>query len=308
MLHISVNFMKLDLFKNTLDEKGIEYNTLESMKNHTSFKIGGEADVFVKIKDASSLKTVLWSARENDVPVFILGKGSNILVSDEGIEGAVISLLGLDEISLEEDTITCGAGVVLSVLCRFARDNSLTGLEFAYGIPGSVGGAVYMNAGAYGGEMADVLESVTCMDKDGNICEISAKDMELGYRNSVFMKNGMIVLSAKLRLKSGKQEDITAAMEDYMNRRLSKQPLEYPSAGSTFKRPEGYFAGALIEENGLKGMSVGGAMVSEKHAGFVINYKNASCKDVRELINRIAECVFENNGVKLQPEVIFVGR
>ncbi|MBP3627722.1 MAG: UDP-N-acetylmuramate dehydrogenase [Clostridia bacterium] len=300
--------MKLDLFKKALDEKGIEYKTLEPMKNHTSFKIGGKADIFLKVKDISSLKYAIFSAKENDVPVFILGKGSNLLVSDEGIEGAVISLLGLDEISAENDRISCAAGVPLSSLCRFARDNSLAGLEFAYGIPGSVGGAVYMNAGAYGGEMADVLESVTCMDKDGNICEISAKDMELGYRNSVFMKNGMIVLSAKLKLKSGKQEDITAAMEDYMNRRLSKQPLEYPSAGSTFKRPEGYFAGALIEENGLKGMSVGGAMVSEKHAGFVINYKNASCKDVKELINRISECVFENNGVKLQTEVIFVGR
>ena len=308
MPHIWVNYMKLDLFKKALDVEEIEYKTLEPMKNHTSFKIGGEADIFVKVKDISSLKYALSSAKENDVPVFILGKGSNLLVSDEGIEGAVISLLGLDEISVEGDRINCAAGVTLSSLCRFARDNSLTGLEFAYGIPGSVGGAVYMNAGAYGGEMADVLESVTCMDKDGNICEISAKDMELGYRNSVFLKNGMIVLSAKLRLKSGKQEDITAAMDDYMNRRLSKQPMEYQSAGSTFKRPEGYFAGALIEENGLKGMSVGGAMVSEKHAGFVINYKNASCKDVRELINRIAECVFENNGVKLQPEVIFVGR
>ena len=300
--------MKLDLFKKALEEKGIEYKTLEPMKNHTSFKIGGEADIFVKVKDISSLKETLKSAKENEVPTFILGKGSNLLVSDDGIEGAVISLLGLDEISLEDDIINCAAGVSLSSLCRFVRDNSLSGLEFAYGIPGSVGGAVYMNAGAYGGEMADVLISVTCMDEEGNIKEISLEDMELGYRNSVFMKNGMIVLSAKLRLKSGKQEDITAAMEDYMSRRLSKQPLEYPSAGSTFKRPEGYFAGALIEENGLKGLTIGGAMVSEKHAGFVINYENASCKDVKELINRISERVFENNGVKLQPEVIFVGR
>ena len=300
--------MKLDLFKKALEEKGIEYKTLEPMKNHTSFKIGGEADIFVKVKDISSLKETLKSAKENEVPTFILGKGSNLLVSDDGIEGAVISLLGLDEISLEDDIINCAAGVSLSSLCRFARDNSLSGLEFAYGIPGSVGGAVYMNAGAYGGEMSDVLKSVTCMDKEGNIKEISAKDMELGYRNSVFMKNGMIVLSAKLRLKSGKLEDITAAMEDYMNRRLSKQPLEYPSAGSTFKRPEGYFAGALIEENGLKGFTIGGAMVSEKHAGFVINYKNANCSDVKQLINCISQRVFENNGVKLQPEVIFVGR
>ena len=300
--------MKLDLFKKALEEKGIEYKLLEPMKNHTSFKIGGEADIFVKVKDISSLKETLKSAKENEVPTFILGKGSNLLVSDDGIEGAVISLLGLDEISLEDDIINCAAGVSLSSLCRFARDNSLSGLEFAYGIPGSVGGAVYMNAGAYGGEMSDVLKSVTCMDKEGNIKEISAKDMELGYRNSVFMKNGMIVLSAKLRLKSGKLEDITAAMEDYMNRRLSKQPLEYPSAGSTFKRPEGYFAGALIEENGLKGFTIGGAMVSEKHAGFVINYKNANCSDVKQLINCISQRVFENNGVKLQPEVIFVGR
>ena len=303
-----VSCMKLDLFKKALEEKGIEYKLLEPMKNHTSFKIGGEADIFVKVKDISSLKETLKSAKENEVPTFILGKGSNLLVSDDGIEGAVISLLGLDEISLEDDIINCAAGVSLSSLCRFARDNSLSGLEFAYGIPGSVGGAVYMNAGAYGGEMSDVLKSVTCMDKEGNIKEISAKDMELGYRNSVFMKNGMIVLSAKLRLKSGKLEDITAAMEDYMNRRLSKQPLEYPSAGSTFKRPEGYFAGALIEENGLKGFTIGGAMVSEKHAGFVINYKNANCSDVKQLINCISQRVFENNGVKLQPEVIFVGR
>ncbi len=285
----------------------IPFKKNEPMKNHTSFKIGGNADYFIECDCAECLKTVFEGLKKHNTPYLVLGKGSNLLVSDKGYRGAVISLTGFDKITVENDTVTAGAGVSLAKLCVVALENSLTGLEFAYGIPGSVGGALYMNAGAYGGEMSQVVLSATVLDKDGNIKNIDLCDMELGYRTSLFKTDGSIILSVKFALKKGDKVDIKAQMDDFMERRKYKQPLEYPSAGSTFKRPTGHFAGALIEKNNLKGMRVGGAMVSEKHAGFVINYDNATAAEIRELMQKIKDIVLQNDGVELEPEVIFVG-
>ncbi len=295
-------------FFEELQKNGIEYRENEIMQQHTSFKIGGAADVFISIKSADQLRSVLLSINKYEIPMFILGHGSNILVSDSGIEGAVISLEALNEITVEGNTITAGAGALLSLVCKSAQCASLSGLEFAYGIPASVGGALYMNAGAYGGEMADVVVSACCIDREGNIKTLEAKDLALGYRTSIFKQNGLIILSVCFSLKCGDGQKILADMEDFLSRRKSKQPLEFPSAGSTFKRPVGYFAGALIEQNGLKGFSVGGAQVSEKHAGFVINRGGATARDVRTLMNEVRKKVLESDGVELHPEVIFVGR
>ena len=289
-------------------EQCIDIKQNEIMKNHTSFKIGGECDYFVIPKNSQQLKAVINKAKELNLPVFVLGKGSNLLVSDSGIEGVVISMLGLNEIEVNGDEITAGAGVSVAALCVAALNNGLSGLEFAYGIPGSVGGGLYMNAGAYGGEFSDTVIKAEYLSNEGELVTVDAKDMALGYRTSIFKQNGGIILSATFKLKQGESQKIKAAMDDFMDRRKTKQPLEYPSAGSTFKRPTGYFAGALIEENNLKGVSLGGAMVSEKHAGFVINYDNATANDVKGLMAKIQKTVKENNGVELEPEIIFVGR
>ncbi len=289
-------------------QNNITFKKDEMMKNHTSFKIGGKADYYVECCSDESLKAVVLECKKQDLPYFIIGKGSNILVSDKGVSGVVISLCGFSELSVNGDNITVGAGVSLANLCTFALENGLSGLEFAYGIPGSVGGALYMNAGAYGGEMSHVVVSAKSMDKDGNVREIKLEDMQLGYRESIFKTNGEIILSASFKLRKDDKDDIKARMDDFMQRRKSKQPLEYPSAGSTFKRPTGHFAGALIEKNNLKGVSVGGAMVSEKHAGFVINYDNATACDVKNLMEKIKQVVKTNDGVDLEPEVIFIGK
>ncbi len=289
-------------------QQNITVKQNELMKNHTSFKIGGECDYFVIPENTQQLKAVIAKVKELKMPYFILGKGSNLLVSDSGIEGVVISLSGLADISVNGDIITAGAGVSVAALCTVALENGLSGLEFAYGIPGSVGGGLYMNAGAYGGEFSDTVVKAEYLTADGEIAQIDVKDMALGYRTSIFKTNGGVILSATFRLKKGDKAEIKAQMDDFLNRRKTKQPLEYPSAGSTFKRPTGYFAGALIEQNNLKGFSVGGAMVSEKHAGFVINYDNATAEDVKALMKKIQQEIKENDGVELEPEVIFVGR
>lgn len=291
-----------------LSELKIEYAKNESMSRHTTFKIGGNADVFVSIKSHEQLKQVLTLTKELEIPYFVLGKGSNLLVSDKGIAGVVISLDGLNEITVDGNTVVCGAGASLRSVCLAVQKQSLSGLEFAYGIPGTVGGALYMNAGAYGGEMSQVVKSATAIDKQGKLLELTAGEMQLGYRTSVFKNSELIITSVTLELKQGDGQQIKAAMDDFFARRRDKQPLEFPSAGSTFKRPEGYFAGALIEQNNLKGVSVGGAQVSEKHAGFVINTGNATCKDVLTLIEKIKDVVKNADGVELEPEVIFVGR
>lgn len=300
--------MQLDNLCVRLDKYKIEYIRFEPMSRHTTFKIGGNADVFVKVRDESELKTVISFAKEFDVPYFILGKGSNLLVSDKGVSGVVISLDGIADIKIDGDTVVCGAGASLRTLCIAAQKASLSGLEFAYGIPGTVGGALYMNAGAYGGEMSQVVTEAVAIGSDGNIKNLKLADMKLGYRTSVFKNTDLIITSVKFKLKQDDQLKIKATMDDFFTRRRDKQPLEFPSAGSTFKRPEGYFAGALIEKNNLKGVSVGGAQVSEKHAGFVINTGNASCDDVLSLIKKVQQTVKTADGVDLEPEIIFVGR
>lgn len=289
-------------------ENGIVIKKDELMKNHTSFKIGGCADYFVECSSVEQLKIIIEKAKQLNMPIFILGKGSNLLVSDKGIEGVVISLNLLDSVTVNDDEIIACAGATLAQVCVTAYQNALTGLEFAYGIPGTVGGGLYMNAGAYGGEMSQVVASAEYIDTYGQIKTVELKDMQLGYRTSVFKTGGKIITSVKFKLKKGDCQQIKENMDNFLSRRKDKQPLEYPSAGSTFKRPDGYFAGALIEKNGLKGLSVGGAKVSEKHAGFVINYDNASCDDVKKLIQNIKETVFKKDNVILEPEIIFVGR
>ena len=300
--------MSLEALKGFCEKNSIAFKINEPMSCHTSFKIGGAADIFISVGSPGELSAVFKKCGELDIPRLVIGKGSNLLVSDSGVEGAVISLLNMNGISVKGEEIICGAGAALSDACRAALDNSLTGLEFAYGIPGSIGGAVYMNAGAYGGEMADVVLSAECLMPDGAIVKVNASQMNFGYRKSVFKENGTTVLSAVLKLRQGNKKEIQEKMNDYICRRKSKQPLEYPSAGSFFKRPTGYFAGALIEKNGLKGETVGGAQVSEKHAGFIINRGGATCEDVKKLGKTVSDKVFAAEGVRLEPEVIFVGR
>ncbi len=300
--------MSAEALANFLESENIEYRQNEPMRAHTTFKIGGEADIFIIPASPAALIYAVKKCNELEIPYFILGNGSNLLVSDGGIEGAVISLSGINSIISDGEKITCGAGAMLSSVCLKALSLSLTGLEFAYGIPGTAGGALYMNAGAYGGQMADVIESAECLTATGEIKTLKKENMQLGYRSSVFKNGGLIIISLTFALKKGDKAEIKAEMDELLNRRKQKQPLEYPSAGSTFKRPEGYFAGALIEKNGLKGLTVGGAQVSEKHAGFVINRGGATAADVKALIGKIQKKVFENDGVMLEPEVIFKGR
>ncbi len=297
----------LHLIRDLAEKVGFEYLENEPLCRHTSFKIGGDAELFVTVFNSEQLKAVVDTCKENDIPLFILGKGSNLLISDNGLKGVVLTLGGeFRNISVKENTITCGAGVNLAKLCTFAMNRSLKGLEFAFGIPGSVGGAVFMNAGAYGGEMKDVVTSVTYLSKDSKVLTLDSSQLDFSYRHSVFKDNGGIVLSATIQLQRGKQDEIKALMDDIMNRRKSKQPLEYPSAGSVFKRPQGNFAGTLIEQCGLKGKTIGGAQVSEKHAGFIINIGGATCEDVLNLVRFIQDTVKEETGYFLEREIIHI--
>ena len=294
---------------NELNSNNIAYKLDEPMSRHTSFKTGGNAAVFIDIADADTLGKVLGICDKNDVDTFILGKGSNLLVSDDGIRDKAVIHLSTDfaEMKLLDDTtIEVQAGASLASLCKFALANSLTGLEFAYGIPGSVGGAAYMNAGAYGGEMKDVVERVNHIDKKSNAGFYCGDDLDFSYRHSAYSDSDLIITSVVFKLSKGDKAEIEAQMTDVMGRRVDKQPLEYPSAGSVFKRPEGYFAGALIEQSDLKGKRIGGAMVSEKHAGFIINYDNATTTDVINLIKHCQKTVFDKFGVELHTEIKFV--
>ena len=282
--------------------------TVEPMKQHTTFKIGGPADYFLVPETGEEVGEIIKICRKTDTPYFILGNGSNLLVGDGGYRGAVIQVYrNMSAVTVEGTTITAQAGALLSAVAAAAKNASLTGFEFAGGIPGTVGGAAVMNAGAYGGEMKDVLVEVTVMDAEGKIFAIPAEKLELGYRTSVIKKAGYIVLEAKIRLKEGDQEAIRERMKELTIQRTTKQPLEYPSAGSTFKRPEGYFAGKLVMDSGLRGYQVGGARVSEKHCGFVINAGDATAKDVRTLMDNVRDIVYEKYGVTLEPEVKFLG-
>ena len=298
----------MEQLKQLLTAAGIAYKENEPLAAHCTFKIGGPARLFVQPVDHAQLCRAVALCKAQSVRHYLLGNGSNILFADEGFAGVVIDISALgSDIAVEGNMLTAGAGVRLAALCRAALEHGLSGLEFAYGIPGTVGGAVYMNAGAYGGEMKDVLASVEYLTAEGNIVEVPASALDLSYRHSIFETNGGCILRATLRLKKGDPAAIKARMDELMQKRIDKQPLDKPSAGSTFKRPEGYFAGTLIDQTGLKGLTVGGAQVSEKHAGFVINTGNATCADVQELIRRVQEAVYRAHGVRLEPEVRFVG-
>ncbi len=285
----------------------MEVRINEPMKRHTSFRAGGEAAWFAVPETIQELKAVLGACEKAKTPWYVIGNGSNLLVSDEGYPGVIISTEKLDKLEVEGTHVTAGAGVILSKAANAAYRAGLTGLEFAAGIPGSVGGACVMNAGAYGSEMKHVLTSVTVLTKDGEVVTLPAEKLELGYRTSVIPGAGYLVLEAEMELKEGNPEEIKAQMDDLAFRRKDKQPLEYPSAGSTFKRPEGYFAGKLIEDAGLKGFSVGGAQVSEKHAGFVINKGDATASDIYTLCKAVEKKIMDQFGVKLELEVKLLG-
>ena len=280
----------------------------EPMSRHTTFRIGGPADYFLTPAGAEEIRDVIAYCREVELPYFILGNGSNLLVSDEGFRGAVIQVdHRMQEITVEGRAIRAQAGVLLSKAAAVARDHSLTGLEFASGIPGTLGGGVSMNAGAYGGELKDVLVRVRVVDRDLQIRDIEAGDLDLGYRHSRIQDEEMVVTDVVLELLEDRMEEISSRMNELREARTSKQPLEFPSAGSTFKRPEGYFAGKLIMDAGLKGFRVGDAQVSEKHCGFVINRGAATAKDVCTLIKCVQEKIREKDGVLLEPEIRFLG-
>ena len=280
----------------------------EPMSRHTTFRIGGPADLFLIPENADEIKKIIRICKEENVPYFILGNGSNLLVSDKGCRGVVIQLYrSFGQIIVEGSEIRAQAGALLSGIAAAARDESLTGFEFAGGIPGTLGGAVVMNAGAYGGEMKDILKEVTVLTPGGEILTLQADELHMGYRTSVVKEAGYIVLEAVISLEKGDQEAIRSRMQELAAMRSSKQPLSYPSAGSTFKRPEGYFAGKLIMDSGLRGYQVGGAQVSEKHCGFVINAGNATAKDVTTLMADVQRIVMEKFGVKLEPEVKLLG-
>lgn len=293
-----------DLLQDKLKSIGCEFLPDEPMSRHTTFKIGGPAKIFCMPENERQTADLIKACKELDISYYLLGNGSNMLVSDEGLNGVVISFSQkMNGISREGNRLTAKAGALLSSLCRFAANEGLGGLEFAFGIPGSIGGAVFMNAGAYGGEMKDVVTSVTALFPDGEIKTVSAKDADFGYRHSAFEENGAVILSAEFELYPDDKAVIEEKMKDILGRRKDKQPLEWPSAGSAFKRPKNGFAAAMIDECGLKGFSVGGAQVSEKHAGFVINRSNATCEDVLNLLDAVKEKVFEKTGVMLEPEI-----
>lgn len=292
---------------NKNSEDRITVKEAESLSKHTSFKIGGPADLFLMPSDAEALKNLIKFVGETGVKPYVLGNGTNLLFSDKGFRGAVISLSDIRYINVKDTLIECGGGTPLITVCKAAKENALKGLEFAYGIPGSVGGAVYMNAGAYGGETANVLKSSTYLDTDTlTVHTLEAGAHAFGYRDSIYKHMNGIILSAEFALEPGNADEIADEMNTIMNKRIDKQPLEYPSAGSVFKRCEGHFTGQMIEELGLKGYTIGGAQISEKHAGFIINKGGATAEDVLKLIEFIQEKIKENYSLNLECEVIRV--
>ncbi|MCR6513894.1 MAG: UDP-N-acetylmuramate dehydrogenase [Clostridium sp.] len=294
-----------ELFKDIYLENQIELNS--NMSEHIYFKVGGPVDVLVVPNDFEQVVKTIEVCKENKIPYYVIGNGSNLLVKDGGMKGVVIKLTELNNISSEGEDITADCGVLLKDVSKLAVQNELTGFEFACGIPGSVGGAVFMNAGAYNGEISEVIKCAKVLTRDGEIKDLNKEELELGYRSSKVMKEGGIILRATFTLKKGEKETIQNRVDDLTEKRESKQPLEYPSAGSTFKRPEGYFAGKLIQDAGLKGYSIGGACVSNKHSGFVINKGGASAKDILDVIHHVQDEVMKQFGVKLDTEVRIIG-
>ncbi len=292
---------------NLCRECGISYKEKEPLAGYTTMKIGGACDIMVCPKCEQDISAIIKLCRSGNTPFFVLGKGSNLLVSDKGYHGCIIFLCrDFAGAEINGCTVTAAAGMNLSTLCKDVLEHSLTGLEFAYGIPGSVGGALFMNAGAYGGEMKDVVTSCRYIDEQGEIREMAAEEMKLSYRHSVFAERGCVITSVTMQLQKGDKDAIHSRMKELIQKRRDKQPLEFPSCGSTFKRPEGYFAAALIEECGLKGASVGGAEVSTKHSGFVINRSNASFEDVMALTQHIITVVKEQKGIELEREMLIL--
>lgn len=280
----------------------------ELMSRHTTFRVGGPASFYVLPENPEQIEGVIRLCREEGTPYYLIGNGSNLLVGDRGYDGVIIQIFrNMNEIFVEGNIIRVQAGALLSAIAAQAMENSLGGFEFASGIPGTFGGAVVMNAGAYGGEMKQVLKEVRVLTEDGMILTLSVDELELGYRTSIIAKNGYIVLDGIIELEKGNKDDIKSRMDELKEKRIMKQPLEYPSAGSTFKRPEGYFAGKLIDDAGLRGFRVGGAQVSEKHCGFVINRDNATAADIVELMRRVQEKVKDAFGVELEAEVKRIG-
>lgn len=296
-----------DLMENLKNiAQNVSFN--EPMKNHTTFKIGGPADVFIEAVSVEEIKNIAQYCKEKNIPYMIMGNGSNMLVGDKGIRGVVIQVSKLmNNVDIEGETVTAEAGILMSGLASALLKAELTGFETMSGIPGTLGGGIYMNAGAYGGELKDIVESVTYIDKDGEIRTAYGDELDFSYRHSMFEAGEYVILSCVMKLKKGNYEEIKSAMQDYNKRRNDKQPVSMPSAGSTFKRPEGYFAGKLIQDCGLMGYSIGGAQVSEKHAGFVINKGDATAEDVLNLIKYIQDTVEEKFGVRLEPEVRLIG-
>ncbi|MBS6194894.1 MAG: UDP-N-acetylmuramate dehydrogenase [Clostridiales bacterium] len=296
----------MNKFEGILDKGQILVD--EPMKKHTTFRLGGPADYYLCPETPEQIREILHICEEEKMPCFILGNGSNLLVSDKGFRGVVVQIYkNMNQVLAEGNRIRAQAGALLSLIAKRAAEAGLAGMEFASGIPGTLGGAVVMNAGAYGGEMKDILESVTVLTPEGEIRKLEASELNLGYRTSVVRERGYIVLEAVLLLNPGEKEKILERMEELKIQRVTKQPLEFASAGSTFKRPEGYFAGKLIDDAGLRGYRVGGAQVSEKHCGFVVNTGEATAEEVIQLLQDVQEKVYEKFGVKLEPEVKFLG-
>lgn len=301
---------RIEQLGKTAEQLGCEFFYNEPMSRHTTFRIGGAADLYVVVNAMQPLQALAQEANRLGVPYLVMGNGSNMLVKDTGIRGMVIALAGeFSTIRLtEEGMVRCGAGATLSALCTFALKHSLAGAEFLWGIPGTAGGAAFMNAGAYGGEMKDILQSCEHMTREGELGRLSGDELQLSYRHSAYSDNKAAILFLNLQLSPGNQEEIRARMDDLIGRRKSKQPLEMPSAGSVFKRPPQHFAGSLIEQCGLKGQCVGGAMVSSKHAGFIVNRGDATCEDVLQLISVIQSTVRQQTGIELECEVRTIGQ
>lgn len=280
----------------------------EMMKNHTSFKIGGPADIMILPKDEDEILRAIKACRDNNIDFFIMGNGSNLLIKDGGIRGVVIKINdNFNDIKISGDKVYAKAGALLTALSRRAAENSLTGVEFANGIPGTIGGAVTMNAGAYGGEIKDIVTKVRVIDKSNNIIEYKNDDMNFGYRTSKVIEDDLVVLGMEIQLKDGNYNKIKEKMQELTKKRTSKQPLELPSGGSTFKRPKGYYAGKLIDDSNLRGFQYGGAKVSEKHCGFVVNIGGATCEDVLGIVKTVQKTVMDKFGVELETEIKVIG-
>lgn len=294
------------MLKNFLEQNKIEAHFDESLKKHTTFKVGGNAFCIAEPDNSEKASLLIKYLKNNDIDFYFLGNGSNVIFNDKGYNGVIIKTTAINSINIDKNIIEVGAGVPLTSLSRTAALNSLSGLECCYGIPGNVGGGTFMNAGAYGGEISACIKSVTFIDENGEIKNISKEECDFSYRHSIFMEHNWFITSVKFEMKTGNKDEMLTFMEDIMQKRRSKQPLDKPSAGSSFKRPEGYFAAALIDECGLKGLTVGGAQVSEKHAGFIVNIGNATCRDIVELADKVRKIVYDKKGVVLEKEMIIV--